>query len=263
MVLWQSCELWGINRLNIVGKALSEIVAAIATVSRGSWQAACRPSTNAPKKDPPRCGLQFFQNFLGFCFDSNSSKILPKTILGDPPGHPKSIPGRFPSTLAQRKATFQPTVAQKAAKVGRKSAQRRSFWDPSASQKWPKTCPGTKKCVRKRRQRHFLLCFLAHVVRTRSPDRFLKGPTLQNRVPTISRSTILTKSPFSKKHRKSNLWAPVLALKMAKNLGSLQSVFQPLLCIPNDWSRRELSIGIKDSQFHALWLGIEPFLYFR
>ena len=148
---------------------------------------------------------------------TNSSKILPKTILGHPPGHPKSIPGPFPSTLAQRKATCQPTVAQKAAKVGRKSAQRRPCWDPSASRKCPKTSPGTKKCVRRRRRRHFLSCSLAGVVRTRSPDRFLTGPSLRNRIPTTSGSTILRKSPFSKKHRKSTLRGPVLGPKMAKN----------------------------------------------
>ena len=148
---------------------------------------------------------------------TNSNKILPKTILGDPPGHPKSIPGRFPSTLAQRKATCQPTVAQKAAKVGRKSAPGVHFGSQVRPKSRPKTGPGTKKCVRKRRQRHFLSCSLAGVVRTRSPDRFLKGPTLQNRVPTTSRSTILTKSPFSKKHRKSSLRGPVLGPKMAKN----------------------------------------------
>ena len=39
----------------------------------------------------------------------------------------------------------------------------------------------------------------------------------------------------------------------------LKSVFQALSCIPNDRSRRDLSIGIEDAQFHALWLVIEPF----
>ena len=39
----------------------------------------------------------------------------------------------------------------------------------------------------------------------------------------------------------------------------LKSVFQALPCIPNDRSRRDLSIGIKDAQFHSSWLGIEPF----
>ena len=28
-------------------------------------------------------------------------------------------------------------------------------------------------------------------------------------------------------------------------------------------STRDLSIGVNDSQFHAMWLGIEPFLSFR
>ena len=148
---------------------------------------------------------------------TNSSQIIPKTILGDPLGHPKSIPGPFPSTLVQRKATCQPTVAQKAAKVGRKSAPGVHFGSQVRPKSRPKAGPGTKKCVRKRRQRHFLSRSLASVVQTRSPDRFLKGPTLQNRVPTTSRSTILTKSPFSKKHRKSSLRGAVLGLKMAKN----------------------------------------------
>ena len=148
---------------------------------------------------------------------TNSSKILPKTILGDPPGHPKSIPGPFPSTLAQRKTECQPTVAQKAAKVVRKSAPGVHLGIQVRPKSRPKTGPRTKKCVRKWRQRHFLSCSLADVVRTRSPDRFLKGPTLQNRVPTTSRSTILTKSPFSKKHRKSSLRASVLGQEIAKN----------------------------------------------
>ena len=81
----------------------------------------------------------------------------------------------------------------------------------------PKSHPGPKKCVRKRRRMRFLSFFLAGVVRSRSPDRFLEGPTLQNRVPTTSRSTILTKSTFSKKYRKSSLRAPVLGPKMAEN----------------------------------------------
>ena len=38
-----------------------------------------------------------------------------------------------------------------------------------------------------------------------------------------------------------------------------KSVFQALLRIPNGRSRKDLSIGIKDVQFHALGLGIEPF----
>ena len=39
----------------------------------------------------------------------------------------------------------------------------------------------------------------------------------------------------------------------------LISAFQALPRIPNDRSRKDLSIGIKDVQFHALGLGIEPF----
>ena len=131
-------------------------------------------------------------------FKQNPSQNHP----GRPPGHPKSIPGPFPSTLVQRKATCQATVAQKAAKVGRKSIPGVHFGSQVRPKSRPKTGPGTKKSVRKRRQRHFLSCSLAGVVQTRSPDQFLKGPTLQNHVPTTSRSTILTKSPFSKKHRK-------------------------------------------------------------
>ena len=39
----------------------------------------------------------------------------------------------------------------------------------------------------------------------------------------------------------------------------LKSVFEALPCIPNDRSRKDLSIGIKDAQFHAMGLDIEPF----
>ena len=47
-----------------------------------------------------------------------------------------------------------------------------------------KTGPGTKKCARRRRRKRFLSFFLAVAVRSRSPDRFLEGPTLEN--PIIS-----------------------------------------------------------------------------
>ena len=40
----------------------------------------------------------------------------------------------------------------------------------------------------------------------------------------------------------------------------LISAFQALACINADRSRHDLSIGIKTYQFHAMWLGIEPFL---
>ena len=46
----------------------------------------------------------------------------------------------------------------------------------------PKMGPRAKKCVRRRRRKRFLSVFLAVAVRSRSPDRFLEGPTLQNHV---------------------------------------------------------------------------------
>ena len=42
----------------------------------------------------------------------------------------------------------------------------------------------------------------------------------------------------------------------------LISAFQALACLANDRSRRDLSIGIKNSSFHALRLGIKPFFCF-
>ena len=58
-------------------------------------------------------------------------------------------------------------------------------------------------------------------------------------------------------------------LKIAKNNFSrflafypLISAFQALSCLANDRSRRDLSFGIENSSFHAIWLGIEPFLCF-
>ena len=58
-------------------------------------------------------------------------------------------------------------------------------------------------------------------------------------------------------------------LKIAKNnflhflpFYPLRSAFQALSCLANDRSRRDLSIGIENSSFHAVWLGIEPFLCF-
>ena len=40
------------------------------------------------------------------------------------------------------------------------------------SQNRPKTGPGTKKSIRRRRRKRFLLVFLGVAVRSRSPDRF-------------------------------------------------------------------------------------------
>ena len=40
----------------------------------------------------------------------------------------------------------------------------------------------------------------------------------------------------------------------------LISAFQAFWCIANDRSWRDLSIPIKNSWFHAMWLGIRPFL---
>ena len=77
--------------------------------------------------------------------------------------------------------------------------------------------PGPEKCVQRWRWNRFVWFFRAIDVRSRSQDRFLESPTLQNRVPTTSESTILTKSPFSKKHRKSSLRRPGLRPKIAKN----------------------------------------------
>ena len=58
-------------------------------------------------------------------------------------------------------------------------------------------------------------------------------------------------------------------LKMTKNhvlrflhFYPLILAFQVLSCPANDKSWRDLSIGIKNSQFHAIWLGIEALLCF-
>ena len=65
------------------------------------------------------------------------------------------------------------------------------------------------------------------------------------------------------------LWGRSNWLKIAKNnflrflaFYPLRLAFQALSCLANDRSRRDLSIGIKNAEFHPLRLGIEPFLRF-
>ena len=57
------------------------------------------------------------------------------------------------------------------------------FWDDFGTRPGPqnrlKTGPEPKKCVRRRRRKRFLAFFRAVAVRSRSRNRFLKGPTLK------------------------------------------------------------------------------------
>ena len=62
--------------------------------------------------------------------------------------------------------------------------QRQIFGLRPGPQNRQKTSPGPKKYVRRRRRKRLLSCFVAVSVRSRSPDRFLEGPTLEN--PIIS-----------------------------------------------------------------------------
>ena len=108
------------------------------------------------------------------------------------------------------------------------------FWDPAESPKSTKNGPGSEKvrpetapepffCIFSRRCRSVSVSgaiFVGFSCRCRSES--LSGPIFGGSNPSklCSRhngSTILTKSPFSKKHRKSNLRGPVLRPKMAKN----------------------------------------------
>ena len=58
-----------------------------------------------------------------------------------------------------------------------------------------KTSPGAKKCLRRRCRKRFLSFFLAGAVQSRSPNRFLKGLTLENCAPTTAGAR------FSENHR--------------------------------------------------------------
>ena len=117
------------------------------------------------------------------------------------PGPFGAVPGPFRNTPEPRKCKKLVLQPQQQTSYHLQGVVSASFWDPAGSPKSTKNGPRPKKCVRRWRRKRFLSFFRAVDVRSRSQDRFLEGPTLQNRVPTTSRSTILTKSPFSKNEK--------------------------------------------------------------
>ena len=108
------------------------------------------------------------------------SKILSKSLPGEFPRHPKSVPGASPSNLEQRKITCDPKVAQKVAKVGRKSTQRGHSGTQVGPKKSPKSTPDRQQCFPRWRRKRFSSISCAVPVRNHIPDRCREGLNLQN-----------------------------------------------------------------------------------
>ena len=113
-------------------------------------------------------------------------EIISKSDPGGSPEPPESVrdpSGTHPSDKNAKKRLAEP-------KRRRSYFFKGQFWDDFGTRPGPqnrqKMSPGAKKCVRRRRRNCFLSFFLAVAVRSRSPDRFLEGLTLQNRAPTTA-----------------------------------------------------------------------------
>ena len=89
-----------------------------------------------------------------------------------------------PSTLERRQITWWPTVRQKVAKVGRKSAQRGQSGTQVGPKNRPKSTPDRQKCFPRWRRKRFSSISCAISVRSHIPNRFWEGLNLQN--PIIS-----------------------------------------------------------------------------
>ncbi len=106
-------------------------------------------------------------------------KILPKSDTGGSPEPPESV--RDPSGMrpSEENAKKRFPAAKKSNVTWLRDRFLAIFGSRPGAQNRQKTRPEAKKCVRRRRRKRFLSFFLAVAVRSRSPDRFLEGPTLK------------------------------------------------------------------------------------
>ena len=111
-------------------------------------------------------------------------KILPKSEPGGSPGASGIAPGAYRSAPERQKRKKTKNGDQKINPTHVPGPVLGDLGTRPGGQNRRKTGPGTKKSVRRRRRRRFSVFVLAGAVRSRSPDRFLEGPTLEN--PIIS-----------------------------------------------------------------------------
>ena len=118
------------------------------------------------------------------------ARRYPKILSKSGPGRSLESPecvrdpsGTHPSDKNAKKRFAEPT---KTAETFFKERFWVDFGTRPGPQNRPKTGPGPKKSVRRRRRKRFLSIFLAVAVRSGSPDRFSEGLTLQNCAPTTA-----------------------------------------------------------------------------
>ena len=155
---------------------------------------------DTPRQDPGGTGQKILQN---------RSKIWSGRVRGAS----RIDPGRFRNTPERTKRKKIEKVRSKNRNHVAPERFFANFGVRPGPQNRQKMSPGTKKCVRKRRRKRFLSFFLALSVRSRFPDRFLEGPTLQNPIISAAGARFWQNHRLPKKHRKSSLQGPVFKIK--------------------------------------------------
>ena len=143
-------------------------------------------------------------------------KNLIKIWSGRVPGASRIAPGPFRNTPERRKCkkiNFCPL--QQTSHLLQGTVLGR-FWDPAGTLKSTKNGPGSEK-VRPETAPEAIFVDFSRRCRSESLSGSIFGGSDPSKLCSHHNgSTILTKSPFSKKHRKSSLRGPVLGPKMAK-----------------------------------------------
>ena len=101
---------------------------------------------------------------------------------GGPPELPESVRDPSGTRPSEENAKKRFPAAKKSNVGNLRDRFLAIFGSRPGAQNRQKTRPEAKKRVRRRRRKRFLSFFLAVAVRSRSPDRFSDGPTLENRV---------------------------------------------------------------------------------
>ena len=107
-------------------------------------------------------------------------KIIAKSGQGgsaEPPESVRDASGTHPSEQNAKKTI---AGAKSRRVIGARVGFLAIFESRPGAQNPLKTAPGTKTCVRRRRQKRFLSFFFAGVVWSRSPDRFLTRFVTEN-----------------------------------------------------------------------------------
>ena len=105
---------------------------------------------------------------------------------------------------------------RKISKIDQKVSCVFSFLGPKMDPKWTKNRPGAEKVRPEAAPEAIFIVFCCRRCSKSLPEPTFGGSDPSKLCSHHNGSTILTKSPFSKKHRKSSLRGPVLGPKMAK-----------------------------------------------